>query len=87
VDALASGTEGVLEKAMEIAEARASLAKTGVFGLIKVIAYFTPVSCADAEICLVLYQKDVYYDALEVTRRAWEGTNALLEDKAARARL
>jgi enoyl-CoA hydratase/carnithine racemase len=37
MDAVVSGgTEAVIEKAMEIAESKAPLAKTGVFGLIKV---------------------------------------------------
>jgi hypothetical protein len=36
---------------------------------------------------IMLYQRDIYYDALEMTRKYWVGTNALIEDKAAKARL
>jgi hypothetical protein len=34
-----------------------------------------------------LYQRDIYYDALEVTGRRWEQTIGFLEDQVAKAKM
>jgi Delta3-Delta2-enoyl-CoA isomerase len=50
-EVVSGGTEALLEKAIQIAESKAPMAKTGVFGLIKVLL-LNFVSSPDADMAL-----------------------------------